>query len=193
MLDLFVSRTAVSILAVVPVIMEVMVHFIVACPMLLLNDRSHSMLKAACSDNMQSGTFSTSLFFSLPLFSFIIPFTILLLPLIIYLNLSCLLFLFPLCNSSLSCHPRVLSNFHVVSLFSLSNFPVLFPLLFNVLLSLSVDRDLGLLLWGREGSWTEITRDRAQEEVTGGPFVRTFSFLRKMAGNRKVGEACFLQ
>eukprot|EP00063_Salmo_salar_P058314 XP_014033149.1 PREDICTED: rho guanine nucleotide exchange factor 2-like isoform X3 [Salmo salar] len=52
----------------------------------------------------------------------------------------------------------------------------------------SVDRDLGLLLWGREGSWTEITRDRAQEEVTGGPFVRTFSFLRKMAGNRKNKE-----
>uniref|UniRef100_A0A4W5MGK0 Rho guanine nucleotide exchange factor (GEF) 2a n=1 Tax=Hucho hucho TaxID=62062 RepID=A0A4W5MGK0_9TELE len=52
----------------------------------------------------------------------------------------------------------------------------------------SVDSDLGLLLWGREGSWTEVTRDEAQEEVTGSPFVRTFSFLRKMTGNRKNKE-----
>ncbi|CDQ67681.1 unnamed protein product [Oncorhynchus mykiss] len=52
----------------------------------------------------------------------------------------------------------------------------------------SVDSDLGLLLWGREGSWTEVERDEAQEERTGSPLERTFSFLRKMAGNRKNKE-----
>uniref|UniRef100_A0A8C7HRU7 Rho guanine nucleotide exchange factor (GEF) 2a n=1 Tax=Oncorhynchus kisutch TaxID=8019 RepID=A0A8C7HRU7_ONCKI len=52
----------------------------------------------------------------------------------------------------------------------------------------SVDSDLGLLLWGREGSWTEVERDEAREERTGSPLERTFSFLRKMAGNRKNKE-----
>ncbi|CAB1350986.1 unnamed protein product [Coregonus sp. 'balchen'] len=51
-----------------------------------------------------------------------------------------------------------------------------------------VDSDLGLLLWGREGSWTEVERDETQEERTGSPLERTFSFLRKMAGNRKDGN-----
>lgn len=114
MLDL-----SVSILAVFPVIMEVVVHFIVACPMLLLNDRQY----------MQSGTpffLYLSIFLTSSLFSLIIPFTVLLLPLIIF-HVFCSSFL-SVILPFLVILASSLTNCHVISLFSLSNFPVLFPL-----------------------------------------------------------------
>ena len=58
---------------------------------------------------------------------------------------------------------------------------------FVCLSSVDADSELGSVLWGREGR-TEGQAGLREEkgDKTGSPLGRTFSFLRKMAGNRKV-------